>query len=87
MVMPPFLTEWVCITYAAIFSFLCGCYPADAHSRAVIVVSPDPLCDEVLRLLDFVSDVLVQPSILCILNGRLRKVIFWAFSARMGSMC
>jgi hypothetical protein len=45
------------------------------------------LCGEVLRLLNFVNDVLVQPSILCILNGRLRKVVFWAFSAMKGGLC
>ena len=37
-----------------------GCYAADAHVRAVIVVSPEPLCGEVLCLLDSLDDVLVQ---------------------------
>ncbi len=54
--------------------FLCGCDAADAHIRAVVVVSPEPLRGEVLGLplagrrllatavrLDVFDDVLVRP--------------------------
>ena len=45
------------------FQFHGGCYPADAHIRAIIVVSPQPLRGEVLRLLDVFNDVLAQPFV------------------------
>jgi len=43
--------------------FLCGCDAADAHVRAIVVVCPEPLCGEVLCLLDSFNDVLVEPLV------------------------
>lgn len=40
-----------------------GCDAADAHVRAVVVVSPEPLRSEVLGLLDGFNDVLVEPFV------------------------
>jgi hypothetical protein len=45
------------------FQFLCGCYAADAHVRAVVVASPSPLRGVILRLLDAFDDLLVQPFV------------------------
>jgi hypothetical protein len=49
-VIPAFLMGCVRRTYATIFQFLGGCYAANAHVRAVVVVSPEPLCGEILSL-------------------------------------
>ena len=35
----------------------------NAHVRAIVVVSPEPLRGEVLGLLDSIDDVLVQPFV------------------------
>ena len=41
----------------------CGCDAADAHVRAVVVVSSEPLRREILGLFDGFDDVLVQPFV------------------------
>ena len=43
------------------FQFLCGYLATDAHVRAVVVVSPEPLRGVILCLLDAFDDVLVEP--------------------------
>jgi hypothetical protein len=43
------------------FQFLGGCDAADAHVRAVVVVSPEPLRGVSCSLLDGFDDVLVEP--------------------------
>jgi hypothetical protein len=45
------------------FQFHCGCDAADAHVRAVVILSPEPLGGKVLGLPAAVDDVLVQPFV------------------------
>ncbi len=42
---------------------MCGCDAANAHVRAVVVVSPELLCGVVLCLLDAFDDVLIDPFV------------------------
>ena len=45
------------------FQFPGGCDAADAHGRAVVVVSPEPLRGVILGLLHAFDDVLIQPFV------------------------
>ena len=45
------------------FQFHAGCNAANAHVRAVVVVSPEPLRGVILGLLDGFDDVLADPFV------------------------
>jgi len=75
-VIPPFPTGCIRRIHAVIFSFCVGVMPPmpplpchglrenhDRDVRAVVVISPKPLCGVTLRLLYAFDDVLIQPLV------------------------